>query len=97
MGRRDDKYLRVQFLLSAQMSAFFLVEAKILTVFNGLGSKGSIPVSFPSRIVFRPVKTPALFAMMPKRPKFPTAWLQKLGHLLSNPRPHERSWPCHLA
>jgi len=38
MGRRDDKYLRVQFLLSAQMSAFFLVEAKILTVFNGLGS-----------------------------------------------------------
>lgn len=79
------------------MSAFFILVATSLTVFTGAGLKGSIPVSFPFRIVFRPVKTPALFAMMPKRPKFPTTWLPKLEHLLSNPRPHERSWPCHLA
>lgn len=75
----------------------FFVVAISFTVFTELWSIGSTPVSFPFRIVFRPVKTPALFAMMPKRPKFPTTWLQKLGHLLSNPRPHERSWPCHLA
>lgn len=68
----------------------FFVVAISFTVFTELWSIGSTPVSFPFRIVFRPVKTPALFAMMPKRPKFSTTWLQKLGHLLSNPQKRGR-------
>lgn len=78
------------------MSTYLSVVAVCLTVFTRLGAAGSIPVSVPSRIFFKPMKTPALFTMS-KRLKFSTAWLQKFGHLLSNLRPHERSWPYRLA